>query len=815
MGGWRRALPFLLGGACSLAVALFGTLPGWAIALAALLFSAAAAIVVFVARHEPVALGEVPVALLAITAWTALTLLPLPVGWVERIAPDSVTDARQTADALGDDAPTLAALTRSPSDTRRELVKAAAIAAAFVGGLVLAQIRGRRTAVLAAASGAVTAAVITVLHVIADADRVYGIYEFPWPPSLLGPIGNQNHLSGFTAMAVPALVGVALDLEDRRRRSALLGTAAFCGAVALAAISRGGTGALVLGLIVLAILVVRRSRRTGDKEAARRGFIALGVVSIVGVLLAFVAYSFGESLARDFGASSTGKLELAAEGLVLVGESPWLGVGRGAFRVAYTHLFTGDRMYFPENLLVQWVTEWGVPATLLLLVTLGAAWTSAARRAESATQMGALSAVLAMFAHDQVDFALENLAIAGCTAVLFAAAIARTERKLETAVPTRRDHVVRWAAPIAGVSLALLLGWGLYRADARRLERVIFEMHDAGDRDGAEALGRDAMRMHPSEPVFPLLLGWIAATHDERDAPRWLNRAMLLAPDWPSPHLVVARWLARQGRIEQAWLEVREAERVAPRSGSREMCLFVAAEDDPEVPRRVFAGEPSRDEILGRAAACPDIAPEMADALDRALVADATGEIDGEARVRLARRALRLHHPEEALALLDGAEASTWSVRLTRAETLMALDRAPDAIAALEGRAPVAIEPRRLETLARAHAAAGDAEAMRATMLLLRSFAAGSGPRLAENAVTLGRLEEELGNTGRAHAAYDEASRLDPASPGLARDAALSEREGDLRRAYLAFTELCRSEGEGSRSCTAAARVSARMERRE
>jgi tetratricopeptide (TPR) repeat protein len=826
-GALRRSLPYFLGLACVLAVGLFGTLTGWSVALASLLMGLAALFAAYLARREGTAIGETHWALLAITAWTALSLVPLPASLVESVSPESVIDARDTARALGDPIPGTATLSRSPTDTQRELLKAAAICAAFFAGCVVIQLGSRRAAVIAGASGAIAAGILTVAHVIADAESVYGIYHYPWPPRLMGPIGNQNHLSGLMAMAVPALLGVAIDTTDRMRRGMLLFAATFCGSVALAAISRGGAISLGLGLLVLGLLLALHARRKGDAESLRRALLALGGLLTVGVLLTMAAYVFGETLAHDFEASPTRKLELAAEGLVAVGESPWLGVGRGAFRIAYTHLDGSDRLYYPENLLVQWSSEWGVPATLLLLVTLGGAFFVAVRRAESATQMGALAAVLGMFVHDQVDFALEQLAIALSASVLLAAAFYRSPsprgKDQGKTAGTRRARILSWTPAVLTVALALVLGASIHHADARRLEQALLAMNEAGEWDATEALASDAMRLHPSEPIFPLVLGWAAASNDATgsaaDAPRWLNRAMALAPDWPSPHLVTARWLARRGRLEQAWLEVREAERFRPGVGHQEICLFIRASATPDTVMRVFAGEPRRDAVLNQAASCAEVAPAISDAIDRDLIGTAESSVAAAARIRLAWRSIRAGETDEALVMLDGAreaagddEVLSWNVRLARADALLRGRRPSEAAEVIDARAPLALEARRLDVLARCHAAAGNVEGMRAAVTALRAFAAGSGPRLAANALLLGRLEEQLGNAGHAYAAYDDAQRLDPESGALARTAALAEREGDLRRAYLALSQLCRARGEGSAECRSADAMRERSE---
>src|SRR5205823_3177434 len=54
----------------------------------------------------------------------------------------------------------------------------------------------------------------------------------------------------------------------------------------------------------------------------------------------------------------------------------WTGVGRGAFEAPAAAFRQDDeqvRLVYPENLLMQSASEWGIPLTLLLLGLLGAA----------------------------------------------------------------------------------------------------------------------------------------------------------------------------------------------------------------------------------------------------------------------------------------------------------------------------------------------------------------------------------------------------------------------------------------------------------
>jgi len=804
-------------------VLLLGTHTGWSIAVSTLGLGVTCALAVHASRREPAALGPAHGAFLLALGFTALQALPLPAGLVAWLAPGSLADGLETARVLGEEPPWLATLSRSGAATLRELLEAAALAAAFFAGSLAIPLVGRQPVALAGAIGVLAAAFVTIAHVVVGAESVYGVFEHVLPVPLMGPIGNVNHLAGMLAMGVPVLVGLALDADERARRGWLLGAASLSGAFALACISRGGVLSLGVGLGTLLVLVLLGARRARDHRTTQRAWTALVAFGLTGLALGVAAYVLSEEIALDFGTPPLEKLELAARGLVLLADAPWLGVGRGAFGVAFTALDRGGRMFFPENLLVQWSTEWGLPVTLTLLGALGAAWLRAARQATSPTQLGALAATLSIFVHDQVDFALEKLAVSASAAVLLAAALTPSTRSTKEtarlgAKPDRRTLALRASPAVLAVALALLCGAAVHRDDPRRLEAEMLALAASDRLDEVERTGRTAMRAHPSEPVFPLILGWAVARADDLEAPRWLDRAGLLAPTWPAPHLILSRWLARRGNLTQAWLEVREAERRSPLAGAEEICLFVPFAEVNELAR-VFADEPLRSRVLSHAARCAGVPADRADGIDRALLdGSPPPDVAAEADVRRARRALATGELAEAGRLLGSvpelpADApASWSVRFARADLLVAQGRPDEASELLAPRAPIELEALRLESLARAHARAGNAEGMRAAVRDLRAFAAGSGPRLAVNATLLGHLEASLGNVGRAYQAFEEAARLDPECDARRALAQLAAREGDHARAADAYAELCRAGRPDGADCAEADRAR-RLER--
>jgi hypothetical protein len=190
----------------------------------------------------------------------------------------------------------------------------------------------------------------------------------------------------------------------------------FCTIVAAWTVSRGAIGALLFGFFLLAAWLIR-SRRSGGRGAV----IPVAVVgaSIAGV----VAFAGLEPILRRFETQGLGKLELAAHGFRLLdGSAWWLGIGRGAFSSAFVpHQGTLDRYTHPENLLVQWTTEWGVLIAGLLLLALTPALWKRFRTAEEPIIAAVCVAIFALSLQNLVDFSLEMAGVVAVVAALLGA----------------------------------------------------------------------------------------------------------------------------------------------------------------------------------------------------------------------------------------------------------------------------------------------------------------------------------------------------------------------------------------------------------
>ncbi|HEY8430073.1 MAG TPA: O-antigen ligase family protein [Sandaracinaceae bacterium] len=789
---------------------LLGGAYGWGIAIIAALAGFACLTAAWAARADGLkAPLDLPsAAMLACVAWTLLQALPLPRAITNALQPQAVELADAAARLTGATPPSWIPLSISPGSTRAEIVKGCALVAAFFAAWLLAVLGHRRRVAQLVGLSTLVMALVALSHLAAGADQVFGVYEQVHTNSaFLAPLLNVNHLSGFLAMGVPVCIGLALEEEERGARLGYLTAAAVVGATALLAPSRGGVAALVCGLIALGALGLAHRRGSGRRDVGTT-FATIGatVAAIAGLGL----YVGAERLYRDFEHGDLSKLDLSRKGLALALEHPWVGVGRGSFSAAFVAENAQDvRFTHPENLIVQWASEWGIWCACLLAGILGLAIVRAVGGAQSWNRLGAAAGIAAIAVHDLVDFAMEMAGVAVVAAALLAAVIA--PRRSSRARPRRELRAWMAAAGIGTAALVAVaaIGWRLDAESTFRLQSELTERMRNGDREGfREALVR-ATRLHPAEPAFPLLGGAEATRHGDASAPAWLNRAMLLAPGWSSPHLETARFLARRGRATQAYLEIRAAEE--RRAGVGAQLAATILERRPETVGelvRIAGHDELGNDLLDRTVRHMPSRDPAAIEIDRVLAERGVTA----ARVRNARRALE-DDPERALSLLEAVrDVRDVDVLLARAEALVALGQHAEALRALDRASELTDDPRRvLSVRARALTAAGDAEGMRRTMEEIRALSAGRAGPLAAAWVTQGRLEQSLGNPGAALAAFYEADRLDPGSEGLPHAASLAERTGDLGRAHRAYGELCRRTGPDSPACESEARLARRL----
>jgi O-antigen ligase len=518
-------------------------------------------------RSRRVLAGRSPLlAFLAVAALlTALQLIPLPAAIVERANPTAfelVVDGEAVADGAAD-ADAWRPLSLDPATTRIELTLL--LAYLGVGWLALrlaSGARGRMRLLTAIAGVCGGVAAITLLHTLAGAERLYGVYApLNAHPTVLGPLLNPNHLA--CLMVLGAAVATGLAFHDRshvQRRVLWIVIAVACIAVALATRSRGGVAGLATAALTTTLLLVLQRWIDRNRSANRRDTLRIavpaGVTALCGLVLAVVFGARG--LTAQLSNTSLAELDdpkskFAAwrSSIDLVEETPWVGVGRGAFESAFTRVHDGSAQFtfsHLENEYLQAVVDWGIPGAILLAGCL--AWlivVAGSRWRDGPLAAGALAGLAAVAVQSSIDFGLELPGVALPVIVVLATV---------TQVPVREASRT-WAGRLrGGLAAAVLVAAGvvatLPSSTPLREDRAVL----AGD-DVTLADARAAAARHPLDYLAVAQVARLTAEPERRI--RHLNHAIRLHPTHPDLHRAVARMLLATGRGAQARLEYRTA----------------------------------------------------------------------------------------------------------------------------------------------------------------------------------------------------------------------------------------------------------------
>lgn len=602
------AAAFGLGAAATAVLAIGGALR-WTQALVALLVAGGLVPLAWSRR----ALGRSPlVAVLAVPlALTALQLVPLPAGWLEALAPTGA-GLRDDGAALVGAAPWRALTLDAPGSLRALAFFTILLGVAAIALRLSITERGRYRVLAGVAAICGATALVAGLHEVLGAAALYGVYEpVQATPAVLGPLLNGNHLGGL--MAAGAVLGLALASYPSQRgwiRAAWAAVTAGCAAVALATLSRGAALALAGGgLVTIATLIGQRlradPRRRRGREQLLTSSLPIGVVAVCGLVI--VVYTSAGGVGRQLGETSLaelgvehGKFGVWRSAARLVEESPWLGIGRGAFEPAFTRVHPPSALQTAshvENEYVQAIVDWGIVGAALC--ALAACWLGvvAIRRwHDGPLAAGALGALAVIAVQSVVDFGVQLLGVA-VPAVAVAATLAHAPLRDAGPRALRRARALRLAHVLALAAAAAALA-----SDATT---SVDEDHQALAARGAPVTLAELAGPLARHPLDYYLYGKAAEAMIRDGDPRairTLNHALALHPTHPGLHRMAARLLHRGGHHAQAALEYAAAMRGtrAPDALLREV---LRAFDDPEIAARAIPIDLPNGDVIVRALA--------------------------------------------------------------------------------------------------------------------------------------------------------------------------------------------------------------------
>jgi len=511
----------------------------------------------------------------ALAAMCLLQVIPLPLSWLERIAPTTADIWSRSLLPLGEAAPAVAPISLDPSATMIEALRWFSYGAVFAAASVVASRRGSRWGVTLVFAAAVVAAVTTVGHGLVGAEKVFGIYtpDFKPLPWHVGPLLNPNNLAGLLNLG--ALCGMGLLVAENPvlpRSLVAVGVAILVG-VNVTSASRGGVLALCVGVVVLGVVAeLSRRRRAQSQAATRRARVLVAGAVAVGVALAILAGT--QSKWAELYNENIEKLEMVLMVRPVLGDFPLLGVGRGAFESVFPAYQVGSSAVVythAENFLAQWLVEWGIPVTVAAVFAL--AWHFRPQRVgvfRSALAAGAWIGVSILLAQNLFDLGLEVPALCFAIAVALGSLWGDQKRVTEPTVTARRStkrNALRWAFGAATVGLLLIAsnvygGLSDVASDRASLKESLLSdkpPRTAQQRQQIRSQIRSFMRRHPAEPYFPLMGALLAWQENDSNPIPWLQRALERAKNNGKAHLLLAQVLKRHGALGQALMELRMA----------------------------------------------------------------------------------------------------------------------------------------------------------------------------------------------------------------------------------------------------------------
>ncbi|MGH7280761.1 MAG: O-antigen ligase family protein, partial [Polyangiaceae bacterium] len=480
---------------------------------------------------------------IGLTAFTLFQCIPLPLGLLGALAPQNADVWMRALGPLHQDGPSFAPISLDPNATHIEALRGITYAIVFLCAIRLTATR--RGVLVLSTSIVVTGLALglaSLLHPAFGLHKVFGIYQ---PETQIGdrhiaPLLNPNTLAAYINIAFALALAQAISPRPQIPRYASGGAAIFLIVVQVWIASRGGM--LSMGIAALAVFALDRAARSHTNRSMRADVVALAClagVAVVMIVLASADEAWNELASRDLS-----KFSLFKNVLLTVRRFPLFGLGRGAFQSVFPADRVGSGFYVfthPENVILQWTTEWGVPVGLAALGAV--AWSLRPRvaLARGHVAVGAWAALFGVAVHNLVDFSSEVpgvvIALVACGAIVTGGSRgeASTSRAHTWAgMGTRVAFIAGITAACAIAVVALGFDADLY-ADRTRLHEMASDTGTSREEFDREA--RAAMLRHPAEPYLPFM-GAVRAsrTHDE-SVIGWAEKVLERAPVYGPVHI--------------------------------------------------------------------------------------------------------------------------------------------------------------------------------------------------------------------------------------------------------------------------------------
>ena len=499
-------------------------------------------------------------AVLLLLGATVLQAVPLPSSLTHWLTPANADIWDRALLPLHEAGPAWHSLSVAPTATRVEVLRGFFYGCVFLAALrVTALEHGEQFLLRIVVGSCVAMALSALAHNAIGAEKVFGIYRphevYAYQPGRFSPLLNTNHLAAYLGIGTCVALGALLTRRVMPRALSASATLVL-GATSVWQSSRGAAAALAVGVVLVFVLTLYTNGRL--LEERRRGVILLAGCAVLATLVVTVALTDARThlLSRDLT-----KLTVAKSSISLITASPWLGVGRGAFETVFSSVREGTSYITftnPEDLLVQWFVEWGLPTSLVGLSLLGLGLSPWKMLRSVRPAVGAWVAIAASVLHELADYHFEVPGVVALAAVCAAVVV--------SARPSSRDPNARPPASSRLRLIACALALGTVAAVAGAWPALGHSLPEERRRLAAMALDhtvtseqfvgvmRDSLLRYPAEPFIPLMGAVRAQASADGSVLPWTARALERNPRFGRAHLVLARSLtpahAAQARLE-------------------------------------------------------------------------------------------------------------------------------------------------------------------------------------------------------------------------------------------------------------------------
>jgi O-antigen ligase len=513
----------------------FGSVDPWATRTIALVsLAVAAAAFAWDARRgsaAPPADLLWPLAALGLLA--VLQVVPLPRTLHRVVAPGSAEvwypNVAAAAEVVG---PGPHALSVYPRATRRWFALTSGVLALALAAAPA--LRERRLALRSACTIVAASVAVALYGLVARVtfgDKLYGVFSVP-TIAPFGPFVNKNHFAGFVVLSALLAAGLGAGLASEARRGPGLlswiestraryvilawGAAAVLALAVPVSLSRAGVLGLAAGLLAfVSMRLWRRTRRPSRSMViVAIAFAMVGAMALARVMPDVVHERIRTLASPTTDLSGSFRLELWRDVVVLVGSSPYLGTGFGAFEDALRRLKTGSgdmAVQHAENDLLELVAEGGLGAGLCVVASAVAVFRRAlngAGRSREPLQrgliVGSTAGLVALLFHSGLGFNLRVPSIALLSAALLSMAVAPASCQASS----RRQRIVALAL-LLPLLAAFWSPWSESGVEPNGLRRAAVSHSSSLRRLALESDLVGALRRRPANAAAWLSLAWL------------------------------------------------------------------------------------------------------------------------------------------------------------------------------------------------------------------------------------------------------------------------------------------------------------------